>query len=129
MELSTIISEQLRRIAELQTQFNDEEKLTLEKQKEIYDCLLNIVDLLKTHSDNIKNSNEKVHDKIVSYEKKLIEFQTEQKGLFGKVGNKINLVYIGLGSLIISLFGIIYLLVEKLHIISDIAQGLKGNIP
>jgi predicted PurR-regulated permease PerM len=130
VELSTVISEQLRQIAELQTQFNNEEKTSVQKQKEIYNCLLNIVELLKTHSDNIKDSNDRVYNTIVSYEKNLIEFQTEQKGLFGKVGNKINLLYVGFCSLIISLLGIVYLLVEKLHMLADIAKRLGvENLP
>jgi len=124
VELSTVIMEQLRQIAELQAQFHVEEKESLQKQKEIYNCLTNIIQILKSHSDNIKSSNDRVHDKINSYEKSLSTFQAEQEGLFGKVGNKINLVYVGLGSLIISLVGIIYLLVEKLEILKGIEKIL-----
>jgi uncharacterized UPF0160 family protein len=131
VELSTVIMEQLRQIADLQTKFNEEESNSLEKQKEIYDCLANIAKLLKTYSGDIKNSNEKVYEKIINFEQTLSTFKEEQRGLFGKVGGKINLVYVGLASLIASLIWIIYLLIEKLDILSKIAThiGIGSHLP
>jgi hypothetical protein len=131
VEISTVISEQLRQIAELQTKFSDEEKDLLQKQKEIYDCLLKIVDLLKTYSNEIKESNDKVSLTITGYEKNLATFQVEQKGWFDKVISRIYLIYIGIGSVVISLCGIIYLLLNKIEILSEIAKnlGIGSNLP
>jgi predicted PurR-regulated permease PerM len=131
VELSTIIMEQLRQITDLQSKFNETGTGSIQKQKEIYNSLEKIANLLESYSNNIKNSNDKVYDKIIEFEKSLSTFQVEQKGLFGKVGSRINLVYVGLGTLIVSLISIIYLLIEKLHLISDIANklGVGSNIP
>jgi len=131
VEISTVIMEQLRQIADLQNKFNDGGRDSLTKQQDVFRCLENIVSLLKKYSDDIESSNTRVHSKITDFEKNLSIFEATQEGRFGKVGSKINLVYVGLGSLVVSLLGIIYLLIEKLHLIAEIAKqlGVGSNVP
>ena len=124
IELSTIIMEQLRQISESQINLTENIKGLIDRGNEVTKSLLEIANSMKEYSDSVKNSSDKLIDKVGDYEKHLSVFETEQKGLFAKVGSKINLVYIGMGTLVISLLGIIYLLLEKLHILAEIAEKI-----
>jgi hypothetical protein len=124
VELSTLMLEQLRNIGNSQEKFLEDQKIILEKNKEVLACLLKISDKLGLCSEELKNAN----SKLIESEKVFATYKEEEKSMFQKISSKINLVYVGMGTLIVSLLGIIYLLIEKLHMIEDIYRILvKGS--
>lgn len=120
VELSTLILEQLRNIGDSQEKFLEDQKIILEKNKEVLGCLLKISEKLGLCSEELKSANAK----LIESEKVFATYKEEEKSMFEKISSKINLVYVGMGSLIISLLGIIYLLIEKLHILEEISRQI-----
>lgn len=100
VEMNTLISQQLRTISEL-IQQRKEETSELETN-------------LKERIDKVGETAEKVRDKLESHNAESI------KGI-GKLGNKVYLLYIGVGSIVLSLIGLIFLLLDKFKILESIA--------
>jgi CHASE3 domain sensor protein len=103
VEMNTLISQQLTTIQDLVSQCKDEQS-GLES---------NVI----KHLDDISELCNKVRDKIEAHDKESL------KG-FSKLANRVNILYVATGSLVISLIVLIIQIVEKFDLLKHIATHL-----
>jgi predicted PurR-regulated permease PerM len=103
VEMNTLISQQLSYILEVLQTIKDNDS--------------NIEQNIKVKIDSAIDLIEKIRDKFEMHEKEGIK-------QFGKILNRISAIYIALGSIVLSLFWMIYQLVDKYDILRKIAEHL-----
>jgi hypothetical protein len=95
-------------------------KNSVEMNTVISQQLTNILEVLqqnKTEHDTICTTVNVVRDKVEAHDKELI------KGI-GSISNKVNLLYVAFGSIVVTLIGLIILFVSKSDTLKAIATHL-----
>ena len=103
VEMNTLISQQLSGILDILRQCKDDSVLM---EVNIKDKII-VVEVII----------EKIRDKLEGHEKENIKSS-------GKIINRVNLLYVAIGSMVISLFWVIYQLIDKYSLLEAIALKL-----
>jgi len=103
VEMNTLISQQLSGILDILRQCKDDSVLM---EVNIKDKII-VVEVII----------EKIRDKLEGHEKENIKSN-------GKIINRVNLLYVAIGSMVISLFWVIYQLIDKYSLLEAIALKL-----
>jgi len=103
VEMNTLISQQLSVILDILRQCKDDSVLM---EVNIKDKII-VVEVII----------EKIRDKLEGHEKENIKSS-------GKIINRVNLLYVAIGSMVISLFWVIYQLIDKYSLLEAIALKL-----
>jgi len=103
VEMNTLISQQLSVILDILRQCKDDSVLM---EVNIKDKII-VVEVII----------EKIRDKLEGHEKENIKSN-------GKIINRVNLLYVAIGSMVISLFWVIYQLIDKYSLLEAIALKL-----
>jgi predicted PurR-regulated permease PerM len=110
VEMNTVISQQLRTIHEVLNACKDETSALETNLKELIEKAI--------------DAAEKARDKIDSHNVESIKDIGQIDRSVGKLTNKIYLLYIGVGSIVLSLFWVIYQLIDKYELLVSIAKQL-----
>lgn len=103
VEMNTVISQQLTTILEILQTVKDQDANLEQNLKDKIDSAIKIV--------------EKMRDKFEAHDKEDIKY-------FDKILNKLTVLYIGVGSIVLSLCWIIYQLIDKYELLHTIAVKL-----